>query len=114
MTDAIAMPTRVKFGKHRDKHPLTLTCDPDYVDWVKNNIMDWVQQRHPDLAHILINDVRFAAIAADSPAHNKLQAMFLDETYRRAFCRVAIPEWEETVWKTFQGEVAYHSKGAQA
>jgi hypothetical protein len=120
MTDARTMPKLVPFGKWRGYPVQYLACDPGWVSWAKNNRIEWVRKHYPDFAHILMNDARLASIGADGPAHNMLQAMFVNERgktdslYRRAFCQVAAPEWEKTLWTTFQSEVAYHSKGAQA
>ena len=48
--------------------------------------------------------------ATETPDHNRLQALFLDDLYRQAFCRVAKPGWEDRIWSDFVAEASYQAR----
>jgi len=107
MADVSFVQDVVPFGKYRGKPIDYLINDADYLHWIQDNLADFIQQRHPELYHVVMNNGRRAS---ETPRHNRLQSLFLEDLYRRAFCRVARPEWEEGVWRTFLAEVSHHAQ----
>lgn len=66
------------FGKYKG-HPIgeVLDRDPSYLEWL--SAQDWFRTQHVILHQTIINH---GAQPGDTPDHNRLQALFLDE----AFC----------------------------
>lgn len=78
----------VPFGKYRGKPVEDMLADTDYMAWLEGQ--PWFRAR---FAHLLAR--RDVEAANRTPAHNRLQAMFLDPVYQMAFVRVAEPAFLE-------------------
>jgi hypothetical protein len=107
MTEASLVAELVPFGKYKGKPSTILFKDQDYLHWVQDNLSDYILKRYPEFYPIIMNNGRRAS---DTRRHNRLQSLFLNDLYRRAFCRVAHPGWEEDVWRLFSAEVSHHTQ----
>jgi hypothetical protein len=68
----------IPFGKYKGQPIEVLQSDPQYVDWLMQQ--DWVRQRFPSVMNVIINNF---GEPEETPEHNRLQALFLDETIRQ-------------------------------
>ena len=78
----------VPFGKYKDQPVETLIADRGYCEWLA--AQPWFAERFRDLHQIVIN---YGAEPQDTPAHNRLQAMFLDPTICFRLASLVKPEW---------------------
>jgi hypothetical protein len=63
------------FGKHKgERIDEVMRVDPGWVEWVM--AQPWFRDRHPTLVQVVVNGGALAD--ADTPEHNRLQALFLD------------------------------------
>lgn len=99
----------IPFGKKRGLPADDLLNDPEYLNWLQKNAAEYTRQRYPDFYPVLMNSGRRAT---ETPDHNRLQALFLDDQYRQAFCRVVKPGWEDRIWSDFVAEVSYQAREA--
>lgn len=67
-------PNVVPFGKYKGQPIEVLAADPKYVEWL--NGQGWVKDRHPQFYTVIINNFQEPS---DTPEHNALQALFLDD-----------------------------------
>lgn len=83
------MSTTVPFGKYKGRPVEDMLADAEYMAWLE--AQPWFRERFKGL---LAN--RDADAASRTPVHNRLQAMFLNEGYCRAFASVADPQgWRD-------------------
>jgi hypothetical protein len=76
----------IPFGKYRGQPLEVLRSDPGYVQWLTGQ--DWFRERFAAIHTVIVNNF---AEPSETPAHNALQAKFLDE----AFCRrLVIVLWQ--------------------
>jgi hypothetical protein len=76
----------IPFGKYKGQPVEVLQADPGYVDWLRST--DWVQQRFPELHTLIINNF---ADPSETPAHNAIQARFLDRVFAANVFELARP-----------------------
>jgi hypothetical protein len=94
----------VPFGKYRGQPVEALAADRDYCDWLM--AQNWFRDRYQNIYTIVINNQQ----PAETPEHNALQVLFLDEAYRRAFIETIYPDaWEKArarlqEWRSGQKE----------
>jgi len=70
------MKDEITFGKYSGKSvDEVATSDPAYLQWLV--AQDWFRSRDPKLYERILN----GGTVEDSPDHNRLQALFLDDTY---------------------------------
>ena len=67
-------PDIVPFGKYKGQPADVLASDPQYVEWL--NGQGWVKDKYPQFYTVIINNFQEPS---DTPEHNALQAMFLDD-----------------------------------
>jgi hypothetical protein len=72
----------IPFGKNKGQPIEILQNDPKYVDWLK--AQDWVKQKHPVFYNVIINNLQEPT---ETPEHNKLQVLFLDENVCLKFAK---------------------------
>lgn len=77
----------VPFGKYANQPIEVLATDPRYVNWLVNQ--PGIRERYSWFYNILINNF---CVPADTPAHNVLQAQFLQPDWRlkTALCTVGV------------------------
>ncbi len=75
--------TVISFGKHRgERIEDVMLTDRKYVDWLM--AQPWFREKNPTLVTIIVNGGMPAD--ADTPEHNRMQALFLDGE----FCLAAV------------------------
>lgn len=67
-------PNIVPFGKYKGQPLEVLANDQGYLDWL--NGQGWVKDKYPQFYTVIINNFQEPS---DTPEHNALQAMFLDD-----------------------------------
>jgi hypothetical protein len=75
----------IPFGKYRGKPLEAMASDRQYVEWVLTQ--PWFRERYKELHTIIINNFQEPS---ETPEHNAIQVLFLEDSYREAFIR-AIP-----------------------
>jgi len=66
----------VPFGKYKGEPLAVLRRDRDYVDWLA--AQDGIRKQYPWIFNVTINN---GSAAANTPEHNRYQAMFLDQEF---------------------------------
>ena len=61
----------ITFGKYKGQPAEVLQSDPEYCQWLQGQ--DWFAQKFPGISTLIINNF---GKPEDTPAHNRLQAMF--------------------------------------
>lgn len=74
----------VPFGKYKGLPIQEMLADTEYVEWLKSQ--PWFRNKFAGL----LSNVEQEQIES-TPEHNKLQALFLNENYCRAFVQTACP-----------------------
>ena len=79
------------FGKYKDQPIDLVLADQDYVEWLatKPGIMAMMQKRFPAIFNIITVG---APKSDDTPAHNKMQALFLSRDFQYAFVEAVLGE----------------------
>jgi hypothetical protein len=103
------MTSLIPFGKKKGLPADDLLNDPKYLNWLQANAAEYTRQKYPDFYPVLMNSGRRAT---ETPEHNRLQVLFLDEAYQQSFCRVAKPGWEDRIWSEFVAEVTCAAQAA--
>ena len=67
----------IPFGKYKGQPVEVLDGDPQYKDWLCSQA--WFREKRGDLYTLIINNF---GEAADTPEHNKIQALFLETDFR--------------------------------
>lgn len=65
----------VPFGKYKGQPLEVLRSDPQYCEWL--TAQGWFREKHDAVYQLIINNF---GEPAETPEHNRLQAMFLDNT----------------------------------
>ena len=65
----------VPFGKYKGQPLEVLRSDPEYCEWL--TAQGWFREKHDAVYQLIINNF---GEPAETPEHNRLQAMFLDNT----------------------------------
>jgi hypothetical protein len=68
--------TIIPFGKYKGQTLEAIQHDKQYLDWLQ--AQDWFRQRYQQLNTVIINNFQQPA---ETPEHNRLQAMFLKDFF---------------------------------
>ena len=112
-------PNIVPFGKYKGQPVEVLAQDRPYLDWL--TAQDWFRERYTNIYTLIVNNF---AEAVETPDHNALQVLFLDDHFCLQFMRATFPGFEQTVrrefeedrnarLKTIEVEIEAKSKSAQ-
>jgi hypothetical protein len=72
-----SLPTIIPFGKHTGRLvEEVIADDPQYLQWLTTR--DWFRTGYPTLYQIVINR---GGVPEDTPEHNALQVLFLDDEF---------------------------------
>ena len=82
----------VPFGKYKGMPIEVLSSDPQYCEWLSGQ--DWFRERYSKCYNIIINNF---TKPEDTPEHNRMQALFLNDDYCEAFIRTLYGEKEESL-----------------
>lgn len=75
MADAI-----VPFGKYKGQPVEAMAADKQYLDWL--TAQPWFREKFQNIYTLVVNNLQEPT---ETPEHNKLQALFLNEDFRRRF-----------------------------
>ena len=84
-----------------------LLNDPKYVQWFMGR--PWVRPQYPDFYLKVVNN-NFYGAPVETPEHNSLQVLFLDDGFCAAFVEVARPQWAE---QKLAEQLAYAQKSCE-
>lgn len=84
----------IPIGKYKGQPVEVLAADPSYREWLTSQ--DWFRERYVNLYQTIIN---YGGAPQDSPEHNQMQAMFLDDEYCLRLGKLLWPgrEWRVAV-----------------
>lgn len=80
-------PTKIPFGKYKDMPIESLSQDKNYINWLL--AQNWFAEKYRDLHTIIINNFQEPT---DTPEHNALQALFLDDGFCHKFVKIVLRE----------------------
>jgi hypothetical protein len=70
----------IPFGKYKGQPVEALMNDRPYLEWLQGQ--DWFRARYQNINTLIINNFKEPA---ETPEHNKLQALFLDDNFLHLF-----------------------------
>ena len=74
----------VPFGKYKGQPMEVMKMDTQYCDWIAQQ--DWFRERYGNLYQVIINNF---TEPTETPEHNKLQILFLDNKFCLNFFKVS-------------------------
>jgi hypothetical protein len=81
----------IPFGKYKGRMiEEVLVDDPQYLQWLTGQ--DWFRQKYVVLHQVIINR---GAEPEETPEHNALQVLFLDDAFCISFIDVVVPGWRD-------------------
>jgi hypothetical protein len=75
----------VPFGKYKGQPVAVMAEDQQYCDWLMQQ--SWFRDNHKNLYTIIINNF---AEPSETPEHNKLQALFLNDDFLKNFTKLVL------------------------
>lgn len=72
--------TIVPFGKYKGQPVEAMAADKQYLDWL--TAQPWFREKFQNIYTLVVNNLQEPT---ETPEHNKLQALFLDDAFRRRF-----------------------------
>jgi hypothetical protein len=81
-------PNVVPFGKYKGQPVEVLAQDRPYLEWL--SAQDWFRERYASIYTLIVNNF---TEAAETPDHNALQVLFLDDAFCTRFLTVLKPQW---------------------
>jgi len=78
----------IPFGKYKDKPIEILSKDKKYVEWLL--AQDWFRNKYQSLYTVVINNFHEPQ---DTPEHNALQGLFLDDDFCIKFSKIIAPSY---------------------
>lgn len=88
----------IPFGKYKGQPVEVLMSDKQYLEWLVQQ--DWFKQRYQNLNTIIINNFNQQS---ETPEHNKLQALFVDNCFVNDFINhlCSNKEFDELIRKKY-------------
>ncbi len=74
----------IPFGKYKGQPMEVMKMDTQYCDWIAQQ--DWFRERYGNLYQVIINNF---TEPTETPEHNKLQTLFLDNKFCLNFFKVS-------------------------
>jgi uncharacterized protein (DUF3820 family) len=78
----------VPFGKYKGQPVEILAQDKPYLDWL--SAQDWFRERYSGIYTLIVNNF---SESSETPEHNSLQVLFLDDEFCFAFVKAAAGPW---------------------
>jgi hypothetical protein len=78
----------VPFGKYKGQPFEVLAQDRPYLEWLA--AQDWFRERYSGIYTLIVNNF---GEATETPEHNALQVLFLDDAFCTRFLTVLEPQW---------------------
>src|SRR5262245_38920522 len=99
----------IPFGKHEGESvEEVLVTDRKYLEWLTNQ--DWFRTKFVSLHQTIINQ---GAEPEETPEHNALQVLFLEDAFCIAFLRATFPHLDERVREKMQEHLTYYLQYAE-
>lgn len=76
----------IPFGKYKGQPVEVLAADKSYTDWLMSQ--DWFRERYQGMYTLIVNNF---SQPQDTPEHNSIQALFLDDEFCLKFVGVTSP-----------------------
>jgi len=95
------LPEIVPFGKYKGKPVEALQQDAQYCDWLM--AQDWFNSRYGGLKTLIVNNFQEAS---ETPEHNKLQGLFLDNDFCTAIGYLLHPVTK----KTYESNISWKKR----
>jgi len=95
----------IPFGKHRGKPIEALLADKPYLDWLMQQ--NWFTVKYEKI----INIIHSTAEATETPEHNEMQALFLDENITRSIIKTICNSSIIKITEEFTTRLAFEEKG---
>lgn len=100
----------VPFGKYKGQPVEVLAADPDYCDWLAQQ--SWFKERYAQIYQVVV--INHFAEPEETPEHNALQALFLEEIYIQAFvCAHAKKDVIAEFWARYDRTKTVHDQFQQ-
>jgi hypothetical protein len=93
-------PNIVPFGKYKGQPVEVLAQDRPYLEWL--SAQDWFRERYAGIYTLIINNF---TEATETPDHNALQVLFLDDAFCQRFATVLKPQWRNECMQRFADNV---------
>lgn len=99
----------VPFGKYKGQ-PVEVVqeTDPKYIEWMA--AQDFVKQRFGNFYQVIINNCQ---VSDDTPEHNKMQSMFLDDKNCTALTLLIRPHLEQLAPDSFSNEIHWRKEAIE-
>jgi hypothetical protein len=98
-------PNVVPFGKYKGQPVEVLAQDRPYLEWL--SAQDWFRERYAGIYTLIVNNF---TEAAETPDHNALQVLFLDDAFCTRFLTVLKPQWRAESIRRLTEEVLERKK----
>ena len=95
----------VPFGKYKGQPVEVLANDKPYLDWLQ--AQDWFRQRYAGIYTLIVNNF---AEASETPDHNALQVLFLEDDFCARFAAALNPQRHAQALKTLEAAVQHNIK----
>jgi len=92
----------IPFGKYKGQTLAALRQDRDYLDWA--GAQDGIRQKYPWIFSVTINN---GVEPAETPEHNRYQALFLDDAFAERLFDLVWPGYRESCAR----EITAHDAG---
>jgi uncharacterized protein (DUF3820 family) len=93
-------PKVVPFGKYKGQPIEVLAQDRQYLDWL--TAQDWFRDRHAGIYTLIVNNF---TEASETPDHNALQVLFLDNAFCDRFIAFLDPDWKARAERLLSGDI---------
>ena len=101
MTGKLQTPNIVPFGKYKGQPVEVLAQDRPYLEWL--SAQDWFRERYTGIYTLIVNNF---TEATETPDHNALQVLFLDDDFCAKFITVLKPRWRADLLKELSDNIA--------
>lgn len=78
----------VPFGKYKGQPVETLAQDKPYLEWLSSQ--DWFRERYSGIYTLIVNNF---TEPSETPEHNSLQVLFLDDEFCFSFLKATSAQW---------------------
>jgi hypothetical protein len=99
----------VPFGKYKGQPVEALIADADYLNWLKEQA--WFRERYATIYQLVIN---YGAEPTETPDHNALQVLFLDDGFCLGLARHLAPNIDAVARKCWNDDIVRYATGPLA
>lgn len=99
----------IPFGKYKGQPLEILQNDPSYLEWLQ--VQPWFLEKYSKLNTLIINNFQ---APSETPEHNSLQVMFLDQDFCLKISKIFYPNFEEDLKKEIESDIYNRIKSVQS